>query len=62
MSVCSSEDKVKEEEIGDEVDYVIDERGLLVFTKAYHLRRGFCCGSGCRNCPYDGEDEREYEK
>jgi hypothetical protein len=28
------------------------EAGLMVFTAAYHLRRGFCCESGCRNCPY----------
>jgi predicted GIY-YIG superfamily endonuclease len=33
-------------------DYSI-ENGLLVFTAAYHLKRGFCCGSGCRHCPYD---------
>jgi hypothetical protein len=24
----------------------------LVFTAAYHLKRGFCCGSSCRHCPY----------
>jgi|GEM_PF-1651394 hypothetical protein len=24
----------------------------LVFTAAYHLRRGTCCGSHCRHCPY----------
>ncbi len=24
----------------------------LVFTEAYHLRRGYCCNSGCRHCPY----------
>jgi hypothetical protein len=28
----------------------------LVFTAAYHLKRGACCHSGCRHCPY-GEDE-----
>lgn len=33
------------------VDYVI-ENGRLVFTAAYLLRRGKCCGSGCRHCPY----------
>ena len=22
------------------------ENGLLVYTGAYHLKRGFCCGSG----------------
>jgi len=26
--------------------------GLMVFTAAHHLRRGYCCGSGCRHCPY----------
>jgi hypothetical protein len=26
--------------------------GLMVFTAAFHLRRGYCCGHGCRHCPY----------
>jgi len=25
---------------------------FIVFTEAYHLRRGYCCQSGCRHCPY----------
>ena len=24
----------------------------LVFTAAYHLKRGSCCQSGYRHCPY----------
>lgn len=28
------------------------EHGRMVFTAEYHLRRGYCCGSGCRHCPY----------
>jgi hypothetical protein len=28
------------------------ENGYVVFTEAYHLQRGTCCGSGCRHCPY----------
>jgi hypothetical protein len=28
------------------------EGPYLVFTAAYHLRRGFCCNTGCRHCPY----------
>ncbi|MGD0902046.1 MAG: DUF5522 domain-containing protein [Terracidiphilus sp.] len=24
----------------------------MVFTAAFHLKRGSCCGSGCRHCPY----------
>lgn len=26
----------------------------VVFTAQYHQCRGYCCGSGCRHCPYDG--------
>lgn len=25
----------------------------MVFTAAYHLRRGSCCQSGCRHCPWE---------
>jgi hypothetical protein len=28
------------------------EGEYLVFTAAYHLKRGYCCNSGCRHCPY----------
>ena len=35
-------------------DYYIDSKtGFVVFTEKYHLKRGYCCGSGCRHCPYD---------
>ena len=30
-----------------------EENGLLVFTARYHLKRGYCCNSGCHHCPYD---------
>ncbi len=29
-----------------------DENGRMVFTASYLQRRGYCCGSGCRHCPY----------
>ncbi|MEK6302255.1 MAG: DUF5522 domain-containing protein [Acidobacteriota bacterium] len=29
------------------------EGEMIVFTARYHLRRGYCCQSGCRHCPYD---------
>jgi hypothetical protein len=28
------------------------EGPFVVFTAAYHLRRGYCCHSNCRHCPY----------
>lgn len=32
--------------------YVDPANGLLVFTALHHRRRGKCCESGCRHCPY----------
>jgi Family of unknown function (DUF5522) len=32
-------------------DYYL-ENGNWVFTAKYLLRRGYCCRSGCRHCPY----------
>ncbi|MBU2915365.1 hypothetical protein KO526_15305 [Reichenbachiella agariperforans] len=29
-----------------------NESGLIVFTKEYHLKRGYCCKNGCKHCPY----------
>jgi hypothetical protein len=40
-------------EAGEDFYY---EGELVVFTAAYHLKRGYCCGSGCRHCPYEPED------
>ena len=34
-------------------DYYILPDGRLVMTAAYLLKRGWCCGNGCLNCPYD---------
>lgn len=33
-------------------DYYL-EGGAMVFTAAYHLKRGYCCESDCRHCPYE---------
>lgn len=33
------------------------EGPYMVFTEAYHLRRGYCCRSGCRHCPYGFREE-----
>lgn len=33
------------------VDYYIED-GKFVFTALYHYKRGHCCNSGCRHCPY----------
>jgi hypothetical protein len=33
-------------------DYYLSPEGYRVFTEKYHLKRGYCCRSGCRHCPY----------
>jgi hypothetical protein len=32
-------------------DYYMDGP-YLVFTEEYHRKRGYCCKSGCRHCPW----------
>lgn len=34
-------------------DYYVNENGLVVFTAKYLLERGYCCGNGCKHCPYN---------
>lgn len=40
------------------MDYYIED-GFVVFTKEYHLKRGYCCNNGCKNCPYKYETETD---
>jgi hypothetical protein len=28
------------------------ENGLVIFTRNFLLKRGYCCNFGCRHCPY----------
>lgn len=36
---------------------VFDEDGAL--SREFLLHRGYCCGNGCRNCPYDSVEARK---
>ena len=36
-------------------DYYRNEDGFVVLTEKHHLNRGYCCGMGCKHCPYDYE-------
>lgn len=33
-------------------DYYINQDGLYVFTREYHLKRGYCCKNKCKHCPW----------
>jgi hypothetical protein len=34
-------------------DFYYNETGYIVLTEKYHLDKGFCCGNGCKHCPYN---------
>ena len=38
-------------------DFYLTPEGYRCFTAQYHLKRGYCCQSGCRHCPY-GYDKK----
>jgi hypothetical protein len=35
------------------IDFYFNEAGLMVFTAAYHLKRGYCCKNKCKHCPWN---------
>ena len=44
-----------------DIDYYIED-GRWVFTAWSHMRRGYCCGSGCRHCPYPQKKTNQRKK
>ena len=36
----------------DPEDFYTSPEGYIVFSEKYHLKRGYCCKSGCKHCPY----------
>jgi hypothetical protein len=44
---------MKQREFSEGIHYYLNEEGFMVLTKQYHLEKGFCCGMGCLNCPYN---------
>jgi hypothetical protein len=38
------------------------EDGNMVFTEKFLLKRGHCCESGCRHCPYQEQESRNPEE
>lgn len=58
MVKIESNNNNPKKELVEGVDYYFNEKGLMVFTKEYHLKRGYCCKSGCLNCPYGYLDKK----
>jgi hypothetical protein len=57
--VNSSKDWIVQQYIKDIVnnDFYY-ENGKKVMTEQYHIKRGYCCGSNCRHCPYEPKGEK----
>jgi len=34
------------------VDYLTTKEGYRIMTERFLINRGYCCGNGCKNCPY----------
>jgi len=34
-------------------DFHYNDEGQMVFSRSYLEQRGYCCKSGCTNCPFD---------
>lgn len=49
--------KNTERKLVEGLDYYFED-GLMVLTGKYLKERGYCCGNGCRHCPYS-VDERQ---
>ena len=50
---------MKRPDLIEGIDYYINNDGYIVLTEKYHRDKGFCCGMGCRHCPYNYENVPE---
>ena len=39
-------------------EYYYSKEGYIIFTEKYHLKRGYCCKSNCKHCPYDKKKKK----
>lgn len=49
-------------ELVEGIYYYLNDEGLIVLTEQYHLEKGYCCGYGCKHCPYHYENVQEPRK
>lgn len=42
-----------ETDLIENIDFYYDDNGFVVLTAHYHETRGYCCGYGCKHCPYN---------
>lgn len=39
-------------ELIEGIDYTIAPEGYRIMSERFLRNRGYCCGNGCKNCPY----------
>ena len=40
-------------------DFYYNGEGYIVLTEKFHLKKGYCCGNGCKHCPFNYESVPE---
>ena len=53
----NTQQETKSETFIEGVDYYF-ENGYMVLTAHFLLKRGYCCGNGCRHCPYENQSKK----
>lgn len=51
------EKKTTQQKFVEDLDYYF-ENGYMVMTSHFLLKRGYCCGNGCRHCPYENQSKK----
>ena len=52
-SLPKEESEYIKNKLKESQDFYFDKiTGYKVFTERFLKKRGYCCGSGCRHCPY----------
>ena len=46
------DDSFKPKALKEDDDFYMDPRGFRVMTEKFLENRGYCCGNGCKHCPY----------
>lgn len=52
---------VKKDELIENIDFYF-ENGLMVLTAHFLKKRGYCCISNCRHCPYNKKDQSDHNR
>lgn len=43
----------------DKDEFYYSEKGYIIFTKKFLLKRGYCCENNCKHCPYKKKKTNE---